>query len=78
MLGALECVDYVTVYEEDTPEELLVLLKPDTLVKGGSTPVVVGREIDEGYGGVVQTLELVAGLSTTNIIDRIVDGTGKA
>jgi len=78
MLGALECVDYVTVYEEDTPEELLVLLKPDTLVKGGSTPVVVGREIVEGYGGVVQTLELVAGLSTTNIIDRIVDGTGKA
>jgi len=78
MLGALECVDYVTVFDEDTPEHLLGLLKPEMLVKGGTTPVVVGREIVEGYGGVVQTLELVDGLSTTNIIDRIVDGQSKA
>jgi D-beta-D-heptose 7-phosphate kinase / D-beta-D-heptose 1-phosphate adenosyltransferase len=78
MLGALECVDYVTVFDEDTPENLLTLLKPETLVKGGSTSVVVGREIVEGYGGVVQTLQLVDGLSTTNIIDRIVNGQDKA
>ncbi|MDP6542712.1 MAG: D-glycero-beta-D-manno-heptose 1-phosphate adenylyltransferase [Phycisphaerae bacterium] len=78
MLGSLECVDYVTVFDEDTPEYLLGLLKPETLVKGGTTPVVVGRDIVEGYGGVVRTLELVDGLSTTNIIDRIVDGQSKA
>ena len=78
MLGALECVDYVTVFDEDTPEALLTLLKPEKLVKGGSTDVVVGREIVEGYGGVVQTLQLVDGLSTTNIIDRIVNGQGDA
>ncbi|MCP4375998.1 MAG: D-glycero-beta-D-manno-heptose 1-phosphate adenylyltransferase [bacterium] len=77
MLGSLECVDYVTIFDEDTPENLLVALKPDTLAKGGTTPVVVGREIVEGYGGVVQTLELVDGSSTTNIIDRIVEGQGK-
>jgi len=74
MLGALECVDYVTVFDEDTPEGLLAGLKPEMLVKGGTTSVVVGREIVEGYGGVVRTLELVDGLSTTNIIDRIVNG----
>ncbi|MDP6636578.1 MAG: D-glycero-beta-D-manno-heptose 1-phosphate adenylyltransferase [Phycisphaerae bacterium] len=78
MLGALECVDYVTVFDEDTPEALLKLLKPEILIKGGSTPVVVGREIVEGYGGVVQTLQLVDGMSTTNIIDRIVNGQGNA
>jgi len=74
MLGSLECVDYVTVFEEDTPIPLLELLRPDLLVKGGTTPVVVGREVVEGYGGKVMTLEMVEGLSTTEIIDRIVRG----
>jgi D-beta-D-heptose 7-phosphate kinase/D-beta-D-heptose 1-phosphate adenosyltransferase len=71
MLAALECVDYVTLFDEDTPEALLALLRPEILAKGGSTPVVVGREIVEGYGGKVLTLELVEGTSTTRIIDRI-------
>jgi len=74
MLGSLECVDYVTVFEEDTPIPLLELLRPDLLVKGGTTPVVVGREVVEGYGGKVMTLKMVEGLSTTEIIDRIVRG----
>ncbi len=72
-LAALECVDYVTVFDEDTPECLLELLRPDILAKGGSTPVVVGREIVEGYGGEVVTLELFEGQSTTAIIERILD-----
>ena len=76
MLGSLECVDYVTIFDEDTPEALLELLKPELLVKGGTTPVVVGREIVEAYGGAVRTLELVEGLSTTEIIDRIIDNHG--
>jgi D-beta-D-heptose 7-phosphate kinase/D-beta-D-heptose 1-phosphate adenosyltransferase len=71
MLGSLECVDFVTVFSEDTPETLLELLRPDVLVKGGTTAHVVGRDIVEGYGGRVLTLPAVEGLSTTKIIERI-------
>ncbi|MCD6364671.1 MAG: D-glycero-beta-D-manno-heptose 1-phosphate adenylyltransferase [Planctomycetes bacterium] len=71
MLAALECVDYVTIFEEDTADNLLDLLRPDLFVKGGSTEVVVERDMVEGYGGQVVTLGLVDGLSTTKIIDRI-------
>jgi D-beta-D-heptose 7-phosphate kinase/D-beta-D-heptose 1-phosphate adenosyltransferase len=74
MLAALECVDYVTIFDEDTPRELLELLRPEILAKGGTTPVVVGREIVEGYGGKVMTLDKVDGLSTTDIIRRITGG----
>jgi len=77
MLGALECVDYVTIFEEDTPEALLEMLRPDILVKGGTTTVVVGREIVEGYGGKVLTLPPVEGLSTTRIINRILETYGQ-
>jgi len=73
MLGALECVDYVTIFDEDTPEPLLELIKPDILVKGGTTKVVVGREIVEAYGGRVLTVDRAEGLSTTNIINRVLD-----
>jgi len=73
MLGALECVDYVTIFEEDTPLPLLELLRPDLLVKGGTTPVIVGREFVEGYGGRVLNVECVEGLSTTEIINRILN-----
>jgi len=72
MLAALECVDFVTLFDEDTPCELLELLKPDILVKGGATPVIVGRQIVEAYGGKVRRLDLVEGLSTTALIERIV------
>jgi D-beta-D-heptose 7-phosphate kinase / D-beta-D-heptose 1-phosphate adenosyltransferase len=75
MLAALECVDFVTIFDEDTPEALLKLLKPDVLAKGGTTPVVVGREIVEAAGGEVLTLDPVEGTSTTAIINRILDST---
>ncbi|MFP4356259.1 MAG: D-glycero-beta-D-manno-heptose 1-phosphate adenylyltransferase [Phycisphaerae bacterium] len=71
MLGSLECVDFVTVFGEDTPEDLLELIRPDVLVKGGTTEYVVGRDIVERYGGRVLTLPAVEGLSTTKIIERI-------
>ena len=76
MLGALECVDYVTIFGEDTPKQLLKQLQPDVLAKGGTTTEVVGRDIVEDYGGKVLTLDKVDGLSTTEIIDQII-GTGK-
>ncbi|HAU36240.1 MAG TPA: D-glycero-beta-D-manno-heptose 1-phosphate adenylyltransferase [Phycisphaerales bacterium] len=72
VLAALECVDYVTIFEEDTPEPLLKLLKPDVLVKGGTTGEIVGRKLVEQYGGKVVSLGAVDGLSTTTIINRIV------
>jgi len=71
MLAALECVDYVTIFEEDTPEPLLKLLRPDVLVKGGSTGEIVGQQFVEGCGGKVMKMDLVEGLSTTEIINRI-------
>ena len=73
MLGALECVDYVTIFNEDTPEPLLELIRPDVLVKGGTTKVIVGREIVEAYGGRVLNVDRAEGLSTTGIIDRVLD-----
>ncbi|MCE5278900.1 MAG: D-glycero-beta-D-manno-heptose 1-phosphate adenylyltransferase [Planctomycetaceae bacterium] len=76
MLGALECVDYVTIFDEDTPETLLELIKPDILVKGGTTAVIVGQDIVENYGGRVLTLQQVEGLSTTAIIGRIMEQSG--
>ncbi|MHC4982255.1 MAG: D-glycero-beta-D-manno-heptose 1-phosphate adenylyltransferase [Planctomycetota bacterium] len=77
ILGALECVDYVTIFEEDTPIPLLEVLRPDILIKGGTTDVVVGRQAVEAYGGKVLVLEKVEGLSTTEIIDRILSANDK-
>ncbi|MHC4294194.1 MAG: PfkB family carbohydrate kinase [Planctomycetota bacterium] len=73
MLGSLECVDYVTIFDEDTEIPLLKLLKPDLFVKGGTTPKVVGKKAAEACGAKVMTLDLVEGLSTTKIINRILD-----
>ena len=74
LLASLECIDYVIIFDEDTPIPLLEALRPDILAKGGTTPVVVGRELVEGYGGKVLTLDKVDGLSTTQIIERILSG----
>ena len=73
MLAALEAVDYVVVFDEDTPCELLEQLRPDLLVKGGtySEEQIVGREIVMRYGGQVKALGEVPGLSTTEILKRI-------
>ncbi len=78
VLGALECVDYVTIFDEDTPIPLLEQLRPELLVKGGTTPEVVGQEVVEGYDGKVITLGLVEGLSTTEIINRIVSASDES
>ncbi len=75
LLAALDCIDYVTVFDEDTPLELITALKPYILVKGGdySLDGVVGREIVESYGGRVELVTFVDGKSTTNIIERILE-----
>lgn len=71
MLAALECVDHAIVFHEETPLELLKQLQPHVLVKGGTTPVVVGREFVERYGGEVRILSEVPNVSTTRIVSQI-------
>ena len=71
MLAALECVDHAVVFDEDTPLALLERLRPNVLVKGGTTPVVVGRELVESYGGEVRILSEVPNVSTTRIVSQI-------
>ena len=77
LLLALRCVDYVVVFEQDTPEELIKVLVPDVLVKGADwAHYVAGREIVEASGGRVVLADMVAGRSTTNIIKKIAAGGG--
>lgn len=80
VLAGLCAVDYVCLFEEDTPYELIRAVVPDILVKGGDWAIenVVGRDIVEAAGGKVQTITFVDGRSTTNIIKRIADGGGTA
>ena len=70
MLAALECVDYVVVFDDDTPCEILRQLRPDVLVKGGTyrREEVVGHDIVESYGGRVHLAQVVDGISTTHIV----------
>ena len=73
VLAGLAAVDHVIVFDQDTPRELLTVLKPDVLVKGGdyeSVTEVVGHEIVQAYGGEVRVLGVVDGVSTTRIIDK--------
>jgi D-beta-D-heptose 7-phosphate kinase/D-beta-D-heptose 1-phosphate adenosyltransferase len=71
MLAALECVDHVLVFDEDTPHELLNQLRPDVLAKGGTTAEVVGREVVESYGGRIHLTSQVASVSTTEIVNAV-------
>ena len=73
IISRLAAVDFVCVFEEDTPEELIRSIVPDILVKGADWKVgdIVGRDIVEAAGGRVATIELTEGLSTTNLISRI-------
>jgi rfaE bifunctional protein nucleotidyltransferase chain/domain len=73
LLAALEAVDYVVIFDEATPRELIEAVKPDVLVKGADWRAneIVGREEVEGAGGKVVSIPLEAGHSTTEIIARI-------
>ncbi|HEY6973066.1 MAG TPA: D-glycero-beta-D-manno-heptose 1-phosphate adenylyltransferase [Nitrospiraceae bacterium] len=73
VLAALGCVDHVVLFAEPDPSRLIRALQPDVLVKGGdwSVETIVGRDIVEGRGGVVKTIPLVPGVSTTTLIHRI-------
>ena len=72
LAAALQAVDAVTIFDEDTPRELIAEVLPDVLVKGADwSHFVAGREEVEAAGGRVVNLPLEPGLSTTNIVDII-------
>lgn len=73
MLSALGFIDYVVIFDEDTPYELIKKIQPDVLVKGGDykPEEVVGRDIVEARGGRLELISFVEGKSTTNIIKKI-------
>jgi D-beta-D-heptose 7-phosphate kinase/D-beta-D-heptose 1-phosphate adenosyltransferase len=75
ILAALDCIDYVVLFDEDTPLELITVLKPHILAKGGDYTAdgVVGKDVVEAYGGRVELVSFVDGKSTTNIIERILE-----
>lgn len=73
ILSALEMIDYVVLFHEDTPYQLIKIVKPDVLVKGGDykKEEVVGKDIIESYGGKVYIFPVVKGVSTTQIAKKI-------
>jgi D-beta-D-heptose 7-phosphate kinase/D-beta-D-heptose 1-phosphate adenosyltransferase len=76
LVAALACVDAVVLFDDDTPERLIRELRPQVLVKGGDWAIesIVGREFVESLGGRVLSIPLSEGLSTSNLIERIVAG----
>lgn len=69
----LKAVDYVTIFEQDTPFELIQTIIPDILVKGGdwSLDNIVGRDVVESNGGVTTNIPFVVNRSTSSIIELI-------
>ncbi len=75
VLLGLSSVDEVVLFDQDTPSDLIDLLVPDILVKGGawSPDTVIGRDTVVANGGRVEIVPLVEGRSTTNVVDTIID-----
>lgn len=76
VLAALRAVDYVTLFDEPTPLELITACVPEVLVKGGdyTLDTVVGRDVVEANGGEVRVIPLVGGFSTTDLIRKALAG----
>lgn len=72
-VASLLCTDAVCLFDEATPEELVKLIRPDVLVKGGDYTIdtIVGADFVQANGGTVEIIPFVKGYSTTSIIDRI-------
>ena len=76
VLAALEAVDLVAIFEEDTPINLITQIKPNVLVKGGdyTRAQVVGHEIVDAHSGEVLLVEVLPGFSTTSLVKRAREG----
>lgn len=79
VLSSLACVDAVCLFDEDVPFNIISALLPDVLVKGAdyTLDTIVGRDVVEGSGGVVKTIEFVPDRSTSGIVETIVRRFGK-
>ena len=77
ILDAIESVDMVVGFEEDTPAEIILHFLPDVLVKGGdyTTDTIVGADTVIANGGTVETIPLILEKSTTALLDRIIKST---
>lgn len=75
VLAALACVDFVVVFNEADPYNLIKTAKPDILVKGTDwgKDQIIGADVVESYGGRVELIPLVAGCSSTNIIETVLE-----
>ncbi len=75
VLAAFRVVDYVCLFDEDTPHELIKAIVPDVLVKGSDWKIdsIVGKDIVEAAGGTVRTIDFIPNRSTTDIIKKIAD-----
>ena len=73
VLAALACVDYVTIFSEETPQKLIAALKPDVLIKGADWKGkwIAGSDVVRKYGGKVEYVRYVPRYSSTNIIEAI-------
>lgn len=73
VLSALRSIDYVVVFGEDTPENIIRTIRPDVLVKGGDYKIenIVGADFVKSEGGEVVTIDFVDGKSTTRIIEKM-------
>ncbi len=73
LIAALECVDLVTAFEEDTPLNLILLCRPEILVKGGDWPLesIVGAREVLSWGGRVHSIPFIHDRSTTRLVERI-------
>jgi D-beta-D-heptose 7-phosphate kinase/D-beta-D-heptose 1-phosphate adenosyltransferase len=73
VLAALACIDYVVIFGEDTPKELIETVIPDVLVKGGDYDLsnIVGADFVTRNGGTVTTIPFVEGFSSTHIIEQL-------
>ena len=78
VLSALACVDYIVIFDEDTPVETISALKPDIHVKGGDYDMekIPEAKIISSYGGEMRRFEFVEGRSSSNIVERILKAYG--
>ena len=79
VLSGLACVDYITIFDEPDPLALIRTIKPDVLIKGADweEAEIIGSDVVKSYGGNVVRIEVVSGISTSRIIEKILKVYGK-
>jgi len=78
LLGAMEMVDYVVLFDEPDPHDLISAVRPDVLVKGGdwNAEKIIGADLVEEAGGRVAVVPYIKGFSTTELIERVKNSDG--